>query len=282
MTVTIGGKAPTHVSANQTIQSAIDAAAPGDLIIVDPTCTTTGTTTASATCSAAALHAATPTQTASAAAHNEMLLMWKPVRLQGVGAASSIIDANAIPGGQAARSLAPACQLPVRLDAVRRAGRHRATGGNAGGRTIQPAPTVALTRRVGITSPLRPRSMFPRLTALPLEAVVGWDATLNGNLAEQLQEPSLMGAYEGAGITVLAQGRVDSHPERTPGLTAPRRARSRRMPCCCRMFPQTLTMKERRCGPQYSYCYDHTNWSTTTELVPNPYPSNYRVQSVVD
>jgi hypothetical protein len=93
VTVTIGGKAPTHVSANQTIQSAIDAAAPGDLIIVDPTCTTTGTTTL-ATCSTAS------SQTKSAAAHNEMLLMWKPVRLQGVGAVSSIIDANAFPAGK--------------------------------------------------------------------------------------------------------------------------------------------------------------------------------------
>ena len=41
---------------------------------------------------------------------------------------------------------------------------------------------------------------------LPLEATVGWDATLNGNLAELLQEPTLMGAYEGAGITVLGKG----------------------------------------------------------------------------
>jgi hypothetical protein len=41
---------------------------------------------------------------------------------------------------------------------------------------------------------------------LPLEAVVGWDAELNGNLAELLQEPALMGALEGAGITVLAKG----------------------------------------------------------------------------
>ena len=45
---------------------------------------------------------------------------------------------------------------------------------------------------------------------IPAEATVGWDTTLNGNLAEQLQEPSLMGAYEGAGITVLAKG-VDFH-----------------------------------------------------------------------
>ena len=41
---------------------------------------------------------------------------------------------------------------------------------------------------------------------MPLEATVGWDATLNGNLAEQLQEPTLLGAYEGAGITVLSKG----------------------------------------------------------------------------
>ena len=41
---------------------------------------------------------------------------------------------------------------------------------------------------------------------IPLEGILGWDTTLNGNLAELLQEPSLMGAYEGAGITVLSKG----------------------------------------------------------------------------
>ena len=38
------------------------------------------------------------------------------------------------------------------------------------------------------------RSVNPQVDRLPLEGIVGWDATLNGNLAELLQEPTLMGA----------------------------------------------------------------------------------------
>ena len=49
-------------------------------------------------------------------------------------------------------------------------------------------------------------SVDPQIDRLPLEATLGWDASQNGNLAELLQEPSLMGALEGAGITVLAKG----------------------------------------------------------------------------
>src|SRR6516164_5235932 len=93
LTVTIGGKGPVHVAPSQTIQSAIDAAAPGDLIIVDPTCATTaGVSTACTTPSNTNIH--------NPATHNEMVIMWKPVRLQGAGAASSIIDANAHPAGK--------------------------------------------------------------------------------------------------------------------------------------------------------------------------------------
>jgi hypothetical protein len=257
VTVTIGGKTPSHVSANQPVQSAIDAAAPGDLIIVDPTCTNTGTAT-TATCTVSG------TQTKSAAAHQEMLLMWKPVRLQGVGAASSVIDANATPAGKL-------------LDPWRR------HVNCLFGLTLQGVPTLGLA--TGVAAPAYdPTNTFtcpetnipgdtwnyfttpttqgvPQIDRIPLEAVVGWDASLNGNLAEQLQEPALMGAYEGAGITVLAKG--VSTPSGvniwSDGAGAP-----------AAFPPGTLLLQDVPAFPpavpaQSSYC----------SVTPNPYPSNF-------
>ena len=204
VTVTIGGKTPTHVNASSTIQSAIDAALPGDLIIVDPTCTPTGTPP-STTCNIAALHAATPTQTASAGAHTEMLIMWKPVRLQGVGAASSIINANAHPSG---KLLDPWRRHVNCLFGLTLQGAVPTSTSGAG--SYDPTGTYNCPDAGWNPKSWSGLPNVPQIDRLPLEATVGWDATLNGNLAEQLQEPSLMGAYEGGGITVLAKG-VDFH-----------------------------------------------------------------------
>ena len=163
VTVTIGGKQPTLLAAGQTIQSAIDAAKPGDMIIVPP-----GT-------------------------YNEMVVIWKPVRLQGVGAASAVIDANTQPAG---KLLTPWRQKIVCLFGLTVDGRPRSTSDTA----CDSGMNFAL---IGDTT-----QNFATMTVdrLPFEATLGWDASLNGNLAEQLSEPSLLGAYEGAAITVVAKG----------------------------------------------------------------------------
>jgi hypothetical protein len=192
ITVTIETKVPTHVLPSGTIQGAIDAAAPGDLIIVD------------------------------AGIHQEMVIMWKPVRLQGVGAASSIINANTQPAGKLDVWRAQInCLFGLALN-----GQPYSTGNqktNSPPFVGVPVPAVA-----GTPVSYEPQNDYdpngqyscpgtgwkyfggapnnPQVDRLPLEAVVGWDTTLNGNLAELLQEPSLMGAYEGAGITVLGKG----------------------------------------------------------------------------
>jgi Abnormal spindle-like microcephaly-assoc'd, ASPM-SPD-2-Hydin len=176
VTVTIGGKPPAHVAASASIQSAIDAAMPGDLIIIDPTCTT-------ANC--------TSNPTNSQAAHNELLLMWKPVRLQGVGAASSVINANTHPAGKLD-------DWRFRVDCLFGLSPSGSpTGYDSGcGASLFGANVFGFS----------PTPNNPQVDRLPLEATVGWTAGLNGNLAELLQEPSLMGALEGAAITVLSKG----------------------------------------------------------------------------
>jgi len=165
VTVTIGTTAnprqPKRVLPGGSIQSAIDSATPGDLIIVPP-----GT-------------------------YSELLVMWKPVRLQGVGAASVTINADPHPAGK----LVPwreriVCLFGLGTDGV--PGSWNSSCGGAFGMTA--------------ANGFKPTRTNPQVDRLPLEATVGWDATLNGNLAEQLQEPTLMGAYEGAAITVLSKG----------------------------------------------------------------------------
>jgi hypothetical protein len=189
VTVTIGGKSPTHVASSATIQGAIDAAAPGDLIIVDPTCP------AACAKDVVTITAGVATTSNTTAAHNELLLMWKPVRLQGVGAASSIINANTHPAGK--------------LD-VWRQHVDCLFGLNLTGTPI--STTNPFDPTGGSSCPgtgwqyFVENSSNAQVDPIPTEAVIGWDASTNGNLAQLLQEPSLMGALEGAGITVLAKG----------------------------------------------------------------------------
>jgi hypothetical protein len=213
VTVTIGGKKPTMLAAGATIQSAIDAAMPGDMIIVPP-----GT-------------------------YNEMLVMWKPVRLQGVGAASSVVDANTQPAG---KLLTPWRQKVVCLFGLTADGRPRATSDTTCDSDL--GLTYAL---VGDTT-----RNFPTMTVdrLPFEATLGWDASLNGNLAEQLSEPSLLGAYEGAAITVLGKGvKFPTGTALTDAFGATTGA----------AFPtDTVLLTASDCGG-------------TSSTTANPYPTNY-------
>ena len=168
ISVTIGGRAPTTVtptSASSTgfgailanpLQTAIDNAAAGDLIFVAP-----GT-------------------------YKENLLMWKPVRLQGVGAASVTINADAHPAGK--------------MDAWRR------QVNCLFGLALNGQPITSSNPYDANGAYDCPSSMRQRSDRIPLEGILGWDVTLNGNLAQMMQEPTLMGAYEGAGITALAKG----------------------------------------------------------------------------
>lgn len=168
-TVTIGGKAPTYVTAQSPsittfghiqpnpLQTAIDNAAPGDLIIVGP------------------------------GNYKENLLMWKPVRLQGVGAESVTINADAHPAGK--------------MDAWRRQ-LNCLFGLSLNGQPISGSNPYDPTG----TGYSCPDSMRQHVDRINFESIVGWDVLGNGNLAQMLQEPTLMGAYEGAGVTVLGKG----------------------------------------------------------------------------
>ena len=169
ITVTVAGKSPTVVTPTTTvvpgpfgrigpspIQTAIDNAVPGDLIIVRP-----GT-------------------------YRENLLMWKPVRLQGVGADSVVINADSHPAGKMdSWRRQVTCLFGLTVDGAP----------NPNNAAYDPSGTYSC-----------PSSMFMKVDRIPFEAFVGWDAGGNGNLAQILQEPTLMGAYEGAGITVAGRG----------------------------------------------------------------------------
>ena len=116
VTVTMGGTAPVRVqaTAGQTIQAAVDAATPGDLIMVD------------------------------AGTYNELVIMWKPVRLQGVGAASVIINAAKYPNDKV-QGWRDRVNALFSIDMV--------TGNQNGTAQVDPLPTQEITGGVVLLEP---------------------------------------------------------------------------------------------------------------------------------
>jgi hypothetical protein len=185
VTVTVGGKAPIHVPGDYaTIQSAIDAAQSGDLIIVGP------------------------------GSYNEMLLMWKPVRLQGVGAPSVIVNANAHPAGKLLQPWRR--QVDCLFGLAMNGGFINNTPG-PGGNPYDPTGTYSCPYYSSVSGTVTTQGV---VDPIPLEGFVGWDSTQNGNILELLQEPTLMGAYEGAAITVLAKGLENNDTTNCSALNA--------------------------------------------------------------
>jgi hypothetical protein len=254
VTVTIGGKAPTHVQASGSIQSAIDAAAPGDLIIVDPTCSTAAAS--GVACSTAGV------TTKTTAAHNELLLMWKPVRLQGVGAATAIINANTHPAGKLdvwREHVDCLFGLTLQGTPINR--------NAAPGTTGTYDPTGQLSCPGAGWNYFNETSDNAQVDPLPSEAVLGWDATLNGNLAQLLQEPSLMGALEGAGITVLSKG--VNFPSGSGGIGAPGVTEGAFVTGTTLLTGTVSANGATVTGDANALCH------TSSSNAANPFPSNY-------
>jgi hypothetical protein len=271
VTITVGGKAPTHVAASGSIQAAIDAAAPGDLIMVDPTCNAAA---GQVNCTSAGITSKVPTT------HRELLMMWKPVRLQGVGAASSIIDASTHPAGQLKldpwrRSVNCLFGLAMNGQPISATNPFDSPLDNNNHPYTCPTPSSPKASGTGPNgntwSYFYGGPNFPQLVVdrIPLEGILGWDATVNGNLAEQLQEPSIMGAYEGAAITVVAKG-----------VNIPAGATNVYGTGTEAGFPVGSTLLTGFVGPNGGSLTGDLNLLCHTSLLPlnltNPYPSNFQ------
>jgi hypothetical protein len=149
VTITVGGKVPTFVTPaalNITatgfahpVQDAIDAANPGDMIMLQ------------------------------AGSYPELVIMWKPIRLQGVGAASVVINAAKYPTQKLA-------QWRPRINCF--------FGLDAQGNAITAANASCPANQLNAADPLTGQEITGGIVLL---------------------EPSVLGTEEGAGITVLAK-----------------------------------------------------------------------------
>ena len=196
--------------------------------------------------------------------------MWKPVRLQGVGAASSVIIANTQPAGR----MDPwrqrvNCLFGLTLQGAAATNKNvydpsgQATCPGAGWKYFAQQNVTTGTGGSALTQVLN-----AQVDPLPLEAIVGWDATQNGNLAQLLQEPSLMGALEGAGITVLAKGVKFPTPLNTQAASAGGTLGS---------FPTGTTLLSGSVSATglYSTGDSNSNCHTSRSNTTNPFPSNF-------
>jgi len=248
VTVTIGGKPPTHVAPTASVQAAIDAASPGDMLMIDPA-TQAGPTTA-----------------AAPAVHQELLLMWKPVRLQGVGAVASVINANTHPAGKIdvwRRQVN--CLFGLTIDGVATT---YGTGSNYDSTgTYACGPSANFGAGPTTLAFFQPSATNPQIDRLPLEAVVGWNASLNGNLAEMLQEPSLMGALEGAAITVLSKG--VNMPDNATDIFGANAATAGSYPA------GTILLTNDTSGTVRTGFSNTSGCGPNTSTAHNPFPSNF-------
>jgi hypothetical protein len=157
------GRLPTkNGGTSDPIQVAVDSATPGDIILVTP------------------------------GSYRERVIMWKPVRLQGVGSGSTVIDADAHPSD----ALFPwrrqlNCTFGLSVNGV---------PFNVGSDT---AESVFDPTGTGYKCP---QEMFLTGDRQPFEPIVNYDAAGNANLGQVIIEPTLMGAYEGSGVTVVGRG----------------------------------------------------------------------------
>jgi hypothetical protein len=105
---------PIRVTSGGSIQAAIDAAQPGDLILVD------------------------------AGVYNELVVMWKPVRLQGVGAGSVLINAAKFPTSKL-ENWRPLINSLFSIDVT--------SGNQTGTAQVDPLPTQEITGGVVLLEP---------------------------------------------------------------------------------------------------------------------------------
>ena len=159
------------------------------------------------------------------------------------------------PRGQA-RCLAPARQLPVWLES--QGTPITATNPYDPTRAAVACPGTGWNYFVGNST------TNAQVDPLPLEAVIGWDASQNGNLAQLLQEPSPDGRARRCGNYRAGEGSQLPHPP----LDAPGAAGA---------FPTGTTLLTGPVSVAGAFTTGDANplCHTSTSNTTNPFPSNF-------